>query len=83
MRQPAQILKLTAQTMSKQCFPKSRLWPSFQMVKTAFQNSFFPGWAEIVRVGRNQSNPFLGTGILPTIMEPNDSLNLWLDTSSG
>lgn len=51
---------------------------------TAFQNGFFwgvgvGGWG----VRRNQSNPFLSTGILGIILEPNDPLSLWLDTSSG
>lgn len=54
---------------------------SFQMVKTASEQ-LSPG-VEAQTVGRNQSNPVLGAGILSTIMEPNDSLNLCLYTSSG
>lgn len=52
---------------------------------TAFQNGFF-WWVGVGGggvVGRNQSNPFLSTGILGIILEPNDPLSLWLDTSSG
>lgn len=34
-------------------------------------------------VGRNQSNPFLSTGILGIILEPDDPLSLWLGNSCG
>ena len=48
-----------------------------------FSERLFLGGGGGGGVGRNQSNPFLSTGILGIILEPNDPLSLWLDTSSG